>query len=289
MPSFTMEKLRRAKKTIYLVACLYIVVGLVVAMVAALSGDRLSAFLGFLIITGALACGAVLIVLLRFGAHLSSIGDQLSTLHQQISNIQQVQRQFNSAVADDPPQPQTLPLPDRSHRPVEESLVAATLDRSRFPRLAKIMDNEPSGQIPVADKLSRSQSPSTTRSQRDPVIEKPISMRAYTTLPRTWQTAHREGDIAACRAMLSTYVDTADADAIDVMTLQLEQLIDQAAAHLRQSFAGHIHREDYEGALAVGHRIVELMPEHDIAEDFEQIKPFLFERVKKIAQATATV
>jgi len=73
------------------------------------------------------------------------------------------------------------------------------------------------------------------------------------------------------------------------MTLQLEQLIDQSAAHLRQSFVGHIHREDYEGALAVGQRIVELMPEHDIAEDFQQIKPFLFERVKKIARPAASI
>ncbi len=284
-----MEKLRRAKKTIYLVACLYIVVGLVVAVVAALSGDRLSAFLGFLIITGSLACGAVLIVLLRFGAHLSSIGDQLQKFHQQLHNIQLTQRQFNSAVVTDAPRQDALPQPSQGHHPVEESLVAATLDRSRFPRLAKIMDNEPSGQSASSENFSPRKTAASPTIQHGANVVKTMSIRAYTTLPRTWQTAHREGDIAACRAILSTYVDTADDDAIDVMSLQLEQLIDQSAAHLRQSFAGHIHREDYEGALAVGHRIVELMPEHDLAEDFEKIKPFLFERVRQVEQPVATM
>ncbi len=285
MPLFTVEKLRRAKKTIYIVACMYIVVGLLLAVTAALAGDRLSAFLGFLIITGALACGAVLVVLLRFGVHLSNIGDQLQQLHNQLIKVQHIQRQFNSAVVGEAPQ-KSLTKPGKQDQQVDEVLVAATLDRSRFPRLAKIMDSEPSGQS-SADGVSSKETTSTNGRRHDVEVKTPVSKRTLIKLPRTWQTAHREGDIVACRAMLSTYMDTAEPAAVEVMTVQLEQLIDQAAAHLRQSFVGHIHNEDYAGALAVGHRIVELMPEHGLAEEFKQIKPHLNERVRQIEQTAA--
>lgn len=64
---------RWIRKGLYVVAAMYTTIGLALSLSAAVAGDRLSTFLGFLIVTGAIAAVGLFTQLLRMEARMNSL------------------------------------------------------------------------------------------------------------------------------------------------------------------------------------------------------------------------
>lgn len=69
---------RRTRKTVTVVSAFYVVIGFCLAIPAAVDGDRLSTFLGFLIISGALAAGVLISAVFSLGARLETLEKRMS-------------------------------------------------------------------------------------------------------------------------------------------------------------------------------------------------------------------
>ena len=137
-------------------------------------------------------------------------------------------------------------------------ITAATLERSTFPRLVRALDEVPfAGAAPPAS----SACPGAARDLR-----------------RTWRVAVREGDLATCRAVFSTFVDTADTDTVVTLARELRKLADRTEQCLRARFSDCIREKDYRGALRAGEQMSALLPDRPLAREFARIKPHLLRR-----------
>ena len=99
-------------------------------------------------------------------------------------------------------------------------------------------------------------------------------------LLRTWKQAIQEGDLAACRSVFSTLIDTANTDTVAMFAGELEKLADRIEAALRAEFAQRVREGDFAAALAVGEKINSLLPDRPIAADFERLKSHLQRRLE---------
>ena len=138
------ETARRTRKTLYIVAGLYVAVGFVVLVGAALAGDPLSAFLGFLIVSGALAVAILVSSVLRLSARLSAIDEGLADIRAQLDRIENSRPLAGTLTAAMPADgdPDMLDLAAIGLGD-PASITAATLDRDVFPRLVKTMHEAP--------------------------------------------------------------------------------------------------------------------------------------------------
>lgn len=75
-----LEITRDTKSTLYIVAVFYVLIGFALATWGLSAGDRLGTFVGFVIISGALATTALLRAVLRMGIQLSSIHESLERI-----------------------------------------------------------------------------------------------------------------------------------------------------------------------------------------------------------------
>jgi len=178
-----LEITRDTKSTLYIVAVFYVLIGFALATWGLVAGDRLGTFVGFVIISGALATTALLRAVLRMGVQLSSIHESLERLRTDLvrpaapSPTHPVMvptglgkpamtAAFQSATSDThslsnasqdtqgtrplaaPTLKQTLPTIDLANAPMENAdvLAAATLERGVFPRLVRAMEAEPPAQ-----------------------------------------------------------------------------------------------------------------------------------------------
>jgi len=108
---------------------------------AALSGDRLTAFLGFLIISGALGAAAVVGAVIRLTTRITAGGEcfeEIRTRLEQIEHaIEDATRQNDEGTAGS--------MVDLASfgKGEPEKLVAASLDRDAYPRLVTTMEEQP--------------------------------------------------------------------------------------------------------------------------------------------------
>ena len=132
---------RRTRKTLYVVAGLYVAIGLFVAAGAALAGDRLSAFIGLLIVSGALAVAVLLSAVLRITNRIALLAESLNEVRTSLEQMEKngVLTETRNAAASAENTLRTLDLIGSGDPSL---LTAATLDRSVFPRIAK-NSNEP--------------------------------------------------------------------------------------------------------------------------------------------------
>ncbi|MBI4719098.1 MAG: hypothetical protein HY763_14945 [Planctomycetes bacterium] len=261
-----LDTARRTTRTVYVIAGFYVVIGLSVAVVAALGGDRLSAFLGFLIVSGALGAGLVLQQLIRVSARAAAMADALDDIRRRLDRLAvhtsgspQTVSGVEATAAPSPSAPEdarelwmdlaALGTGDAG------TITAATLDRSVFPRLVTTMD-QAEAEEPPRDGL-------TTRN-----------------LLNDWQVAVRQGDIAACRRIVSTLMDTADAATMAPLTAQLQAMTDRAEASLREQFAAQVRRGDYAAALATGDQMAALLPDRPVASEYGTLRPHLLRRAQ---------
>lgn len=163
-------------------------------------------------------------------------------------------------------------------------LVAATLDRSTFPRLLTSWEEDAASEPSPGVSASAHESPDHVHaSGESPEKALHRSHRlagGVTRLSqlRRWKLGLRTGDLAACRAAFSALVDTADPSTVASREEQLEALADRTEKSLRAAFSRCLVQKDFVGMLAVGHEICRLLPDRPVAADFLRIKPHLLRR-----------
>lgn len=286
-----MESSRRATKTLFVVAGLYVAIGLVVAASAAFAGDRLSTFLGFLIISGALALGVLMQAILRLTTRLSGLGDRLDLVHDRLYQIERRIDRFESRGS--PAEPEI------SARTIDLStagcgdpgvLTAATLDRSRFPRLVTVMEHAPvpmddMGQAkavrpgPMAFPVDGPGEPQPAFDEVQAIHEQTMAPVITRNLLREWRVGLRDGDLAACRRIFSALVDTADTSTVLPLSAQLQELTERTEQRLRAEFSAAVRAREFAAALRVGAQMSELMPGHALADEFEKLRPHLLRKL----------
>lgn len=159
-------------------------------------------------------------------------------------------------------------------------LVAATLDRSAFPRLATSIagstatedHTKPTSDSPDAGPRIPEATPNTTQ-------ETAALSLTTLNLMRQWKHGLRSGDLAACRRTYAALVDLSDAQAATNLKRHLDELANRVEKALRVEFVAAAQQRDYPALLALGQRIVDLLPDRPIAAEFLRLKPHLENRL----------
>ena len=278
------EATRHTRKTLYLVAGLYTVIGFLVATVSAVVGDRLGTFLGFIIISGALAVAALFRAALQLGTRVALVDQGVDDLRERLMRVEELMEGLAERdAAGRPSAPATSTLDLAAVGQGDPSvLAAATLDRTVYPRLATTMEEEPPAQsrAPRDNGSGGAAEGTDAVGEPDPVAGDGVPTR---NLLRQWQVALREGDLPSCRAVLSAMIDTAGADAVMPLRAQIEALADRLEQSMRKAFAAHVRERRYAAALAVGERMIALIPERRVAEEFRRLRPHLERRLAESA------
>lgn len=286
-----METSRHTKKTLYVVAVFYIVVGFVAATASALNGDRLGTFLGFLIISGTLGATALLRAVLRIGVRISAIGDAVTETHARLGRLETELNEARSRSG----------LDDRTMRNAggvrmldlaamgngnPDLLAAATLDHEAYPRLVATMEEEPPARSDEVVARGEEQSASSWTIQTKAEGAGPEENQTEATtknLLRQWRVALSDGDLAGCRELYSALVDAAGVEAVASLGEQIEELADRVERTLREAFSSRVREGDYAGGLAIGERICSLLPDRPITAEFHRIRPYLLGRLNREA------
>lgn len=291
----TTETSRRAIRTLHVVAGFYVVVGLVVAGAAALSGDRLSTFLGFLIISAALAAAVVVHSVLRLHVHLAAIAAKLDDIRERLHRLERPAAEDRSGIGDLTVNRTECGAPARiinlnlastgSGDPAE--LTAATLERHAFPRLASTMDEFPPERGAFVDTSGEDRADRvdsvgeslgkelTALNEGDAMRDEPVVLR---DLMREWRKAKQECDAVSCRRIYAAMVDTVGIAETTVLATELRRVEDRVEAQLREEFTGCVRRQDFRGALAVGERITSQLAGRAVVQDFAKLRSALLRR-----------
>jgi len=273
-----MDFSRNSKKTLYVVAGFYVLVGFVLAIASVVGGDRLGTFLGFLIISGALVGAVMLRAIMHLGEQADELAHALDEMRHCVlsgeASVSEQLREIKEAAGVRMVDLTTFGSGDPS------SLTAATLDRDAFPRLMKAMDDAPP---PLA---AASESVEKVVGQAELVLPERDGP-ATKNLLRQWKVAVREGDLAECRRVLSTMVDVATREELVPLEAQLAALTARVERKLRSAFSAHVRNRDFAGAIAVGNQITELLPGTPVARDFEAVRSQLHQKQQSTLARTA--
>lgn len=282
---------RHARRTLYVVAGFYVIVGFVAATASAISGDRLGTFLGFLIISGAIGGAVILRSVLNLEAGLTVLReamldarDRLGVVERSVTALRE-----HAGVAPTGSELAAQKLLDLASIGSGDpsALTAATLDRSVFPRLVTSMEEVPPAQSKVvaAQAAAPSVTPSTNEiaAQSD---ESEVEGPASINLLRQWKIALRNGDLGGCRAVYAAIVDTAGAEEADPLRIQIEELADRVERSLRDAFTTHVRSQDFAAALALGERMTHLLPDRPVAAEFRKLEPALRRRLEQLDAMT---
>ena len=280
-----LETIRQSRKT-SIVAAAYILAGFVLAATSIFSGDRLGAFLGFVIISGALAFALLLGVVLRVGLRISNLTEHVDAIREKLvhrENLPVEKTCQPDATSPDHPA-KMLDLASMGSGDPSE-LTAATLDRSRFPRLVATMKAQPPAQVydPMAD-ISQQNDPAGTglNHGKESSHAQGVTVK---NLFRTWKSAVRDGDLLTCRSVFSTMVDVTGPDQLEQLHRSMEKLADQKENEWRRRFSESLRRQDYAEMLEIGERICSLLPDRPVSQEFVRIKPYLLRRMGRLADS----
>jgi len=281
----------RVKKILFVITALYVGVGLLVAVPAALSGDRFGVLLGLVIISGALVVAALGSAVLQLAARMSAVGETLDDIRRRLDRINPTTERAGTEESDKP-STQLIDLAAIG-RGDPSVLAAARLDRDVFPRLVTTMEKQPPAEAaetqPENVQTSHPAAGSTDdRSVNEPAAGADTTAATIKNLLREWKLALRNGDLAACRAVFSALVDTADVATVITMELQLVQLADRTERSLREAFRRYFRERNYAGMLTIGEQICRLLPDRPVAEDFKRIKPYLLHRPEYASDSATT-
>jgi len=289
-----LETSRHTKKTLYIVAVFYVVVGFVAATASALNGDRLGTFLGFLIISGALGTTALLRAVLRIGVRISTIGEAVADMHERLDHLETGLNEAREGAA----------LDERSAADADGVrmldlaalgggnpgvLTAATLDHEAYPRLVATMEEEPPALSNEVVARGEEQSASSWTIQAESGGSCPEEDQTELTtknLMRQWRVALRDGDLAGCRGAFGALMDAAGSEAVAPLGVQIEELSDRVERSLRETFSSRVRAGDYAGGLAIGERICSLLPDRPVTAEVQRIRPYLLARFNREASTT---
>ena len=284
-----LDSVRGTKKTLYVVAAFYVVVGFFLAVSAAIQGDRLGTFLGFIIISGALATAALFRAVLRIGLRISSVGESLDDVAGRLARLDQrkVAAPPESDAADRTESDHVIDLGESA--PVDAALLAAaTLNRKAYPRLADTMSERPPSRSGVAHPEGSVNEPTADGSEAGSARStSPASEVTSRNLMRSWKVALRNSDLGACRSVYAALVDTAEPQVVVRLSEELETLARKNEHELRERFASRVREQDYDGALAVGREINRLLPDRLIAEEYAKLEPHLLRHRARVERESA--
>jgi len=259
------------------------------AIFAAVNGDRLGTFLGFVIISGALATAALFRSVMRIGLRISTIGEHLDEVRRRLERIEASTRMQAPAPGERPGEAAT----EEQYVDLAESasddaslITAATLDRATYPRLIAAMAQNPPAQATAnPDRPAMAKHVDAGMEGLAELLGTPfLAERAGADQPmnrnmlRTWKVAVREGDLSTCRSMYAALVDTAEPHIVVRLSEQFESLARQKERAFREQFAACVRNGDYDGALAVGREILRLMPDRLIADEYHRLEAHLLRR-----------
>lgn len=269
---------RHARRTLYVVAGFYVVVGFAAAAASALSGDRLGTFIGFLIISGAIGGAVAMRSLLQVEGCVSTMSEALLEVRDRLGQVERTVDALRTRIIEEAPtagHSEGVTLLDLSAvgRGDPSVLAAATLDRSVFPRLVASMEEEPPAQC-------KSEGPDGGVAVAAG-IPQAGSAPSTINLLRQWKVALRNSDLAGCRAVYSAIVDTVGAEEAEPLRVQIEQLADRVERSLREAFTAKFREGELGEALALGERLCHLLPDRPIAADFRRIEPHLLRRLEE--------
>ena len=275
------DAVRRTKGTLHLVVGLYVAIGLVVSCVGALSGDRLSTFLGFMIVGGALGAAAIFNILFRTVSRIGTQDRSAAETRSSLARIEGVLEEIQSSRREeDVDRVRMINLASVGGGD-PGAITAATLDRSDFPRLVPATGKERNSTSDsggsdraVSDSMSERRAPEAQS------VETPILREVHgKDLWRTWSAAMRNGNLLACRSVYAALVDSAEPQAVADMAGALEALALRHESRLRRTFAEHVQAKQFEEALAIGTEIRSLFGNHHLGDEFERLRPILERRV----------
>jgi hypothetical protein len=269
----------------YLIAVLYVSIGLALALLSVTRRDPLGTFLGFLIVSGALGGAVVLATVLKLSSQSELLAGRLEDLAGSLGRIEQ-------SLAG--------PTDDERHRtgaaceldlsrvgPGDPTiLTAATLDRAVYPRLLRAMEDEPPARSAEPRKPAW---PAQVRagaagSHGDAIggeaaMEEGVGGPATKNLLAQWRRAVRSGDLASCRAVYSALVDMASADQLAPLRHQMQVLAEQVEHELRDRFARSVRERNFAAALSAGEDIGRLLADRPVAQEFNRLRPYLMHKV----------
>lgn len=271
---------RRTKGTLHLVVGMYVAIGLVVSGVGALAGDRVSAFLGFVIVGGALGAAAMLSVLFSTVARMGSLDKTVGDLRASLARIEGLLGENQSSRRDENAERiRVLNLASVGGGDLD-AITAATLDRGGFPRLVTATGAEQ----PAASRSERSDG-DIVEPRNDSSLPEESSRQttspgevAGTDLWQSWSTAMRNGDLATCRSVYAALVDLAESDTVADMAVSLDALALRHERRIRRRFTECVQAKQYSEALAMGAEIGTLFPNHPLSDEFERLRPILERR-----------
>ena len=297
MPHRLEELLRRLKLGIYTIATLYVLVGLVIAARAALSGDVVLALVGLLLVFGSLGAAYMLLRALPLGARLWQASETLDDVRRQL----EAQHRRDRPTGPRPPAPAAPPGshagPSDSARPRDPShsdddptdaaseevrlmnlaavgggdprrITAAILDRSRFPRLVTAFPE--AAEFPL-------DTPGPGEA-REPAPAQPAGAQLPAEWHQQWLATLQQRDLERCRALLANVVHILDPQLLAQLQVDLHALATSLHRDLCLTFRAAVHERDYEAALRIGEQLRTEYPETDAASDFEQLEPYLRRR-----------
>lgn len=278
------ESVRRTRKTLYLVAGLYVAVGFVVAATTAVEGNFLGTFLGFLMISGALSVGIIARTALHVLVRIASIEESLEDFSERIEGlIPLVQNQSSNvgSVGSVARSVQPMPTLDLSRIGIgdPEVLAAATLDRDVYPRLVSSIEEATEDATGFSNGHGSSAAREPERATVEPASS-PANGHSVTTknLLHQWKSAMADSDLKKCRQVLSALVDLVEPDAAAPLRTQIDELENRIEHTLRDQFSRQVRSREFSAALETGGRLCELLPDRPVAAEFQRLRPILSRR-----------
>lgn len=277
-------------KRIHLVLATFVAaLGVTVTVVSAGRGDAVAACIGLVIILGAVALVVVLRALDRLNRSVTALMEVEGrrTGEGRERDTRSSEGTFSNAVVD-------LAAVGRGD---PGKIIAATLDRSVFPRLAETLNEQPPATTPDtrnrvplskgrrSEGLNSQGADNADDSDLEPdekgaaaTSDSDVDGVAHNNVLRIWKQAVRAGDLITCRSLYSILVDTVDPRLVARLQVQMQALADRTERRLRAQFAQRVRQRDVEGVLRVGDQMCELLPDRPIAEEFRRLKPRLMDR-----------
>jgi len=285
---------------VYVVGGLYVAVGLIFAARHAYAGDVVNTLVGLLIVTGALGGAFALLRALSLAARLWRVTETLDEVRAHLRALAAANHTADAeAQAAEAVKLMNLAAVGNGDPSL---LSAATLDRSRYPRLVRTLDEvreHPEGPADVGGAPPGMELATGAVHTPAPVVSPPAEPNEAATSPtqvedslagadgpstqnllRLWTVALRNHDLEECRRTFSALTDLAEAQVSDRLHRELVGLEQQTQRGLCGAFREAIRGDNYAAALTAGARLHTLFPDSQAARDFARLEPHLRRRLE---------
>ncbi len=267
----------QSKWGVFILAQLYVVIGLYYMYGAAAAGQVFHTVLGLLFVAGVLAVAMLLRYLLGLAVWWVSLWEQLSDLNARLRDLDRTVQELTTPALADP----TLDIAALAAAGPQE-LVAATIEKDTFPRLVQQMDGgvpQEAHAAPVdPDGVHPALAQASEEVDVDAIMDDLPRDLAHRNLYRHWRIALRCGDVRQAEQILSVWRPVAAEDFVARRTAEFDAVVRQISRKLRDLFSHCVRRGEYVEALEVGERVLRELPSSRIAADFIAIKPHLERR-----------